>query len=117
MGQKQVGMILVLLSVLLFVLFCELPGPEIERVTADDPSLAPGESTILHCDVYNPAGGELIYVWQADTGKIENLGDRARWTAPESVTSNLIVTITVTVSDEQGMMDEESIALEVKANP
>jgi len=117
MRSKQVGMILALLSLFLFVLFCELPGPEIERVTADDPSLAPGESTILHCDVYNPAGGELTYVWQADTGKIENLGDRARWTVPESVTSNLIVTITVTVSDEDGRMDEESISLEVKASP
>jgi len=117
MRQKQVGMILILLSLLLFVLFCELPGPEIERVTADDPSLAPGESTILHCDVYNPAGGELTYVWQADVGKIENLGDRARWTAPSSVASDLIATITVTVSDEQGMMDEESISLEVKASP
>ncbi len=117
MRSKQVGMIFVLLSLLLFVLFCELPGPEIERVTADDPSLAPGEITILHCDVYNPTGGELTYVWQADVGKIENLGDRARWTAPSSVASDLIATITVTVSDEQGMMDEESIALEVKANP
>jgi len=117
MRQKQVVMILALLSVLLFVLFCEPVGPEIERVTADNPSLAPGESTLLHCYVYNPLGAELTYVWQADLGRIENFGELARWTAPESVTSNLIVTITVTVSDEWGRMDEESIALEVKVNP
>lgn len=117
MRSKQVGMILSLLSVLLFALFCEPVGPEIERVTADDPSLAPGESTILHCYVYNPLEAELTYVWQADLGRIENLGDRARWTAPSSVSNTLIATITVTVSDEEGRMDSESIALEVKANP
>lgn len=113
MRSKFTGSVL---GLLLFAVFCELPGPEIERVTAEDPSLAPGESTILHCEVYNPTGEQLTYVWQADMGKIENLGERARWTAPSSVPNTLIATITVTVSDKQGRLDEESISLEVRAS-
>lgn len=98
-------------------LSCEDPGPLVERITAEDPVLRVSEATMLYCYVYNPSGGELTYGWLAQAGRIQNMGDSARWTAPDTVAADSLFWVSVTVSDEWGRTDEDSISLEVSAPP
>jgi len=112
MKIKQLAGIVLSLSVLMFAVFCDNTGLNIE-LTADAPSLAPGASTVLHCDVEDD-GVQLEYAWSADTGTVENLGDSAVWTAPDDFTWNSYsAVVTVTVDNNAGNVESESITLQI----
>lgn len=105
----------VLVATILTLISCDPGfGPEITNVRADDPAIAPGATTVLHCEVDNPDSATLTYVWEADDGTIQNLGDSAVWTAPDDMTwTSYTVTVTVTVGDEAGNTDADNLDLQV----
>lgn len=106
--------VIVLASVLGFVISCDITGPQIVRITPDKSQLKPAESTVLHSEIDNPEELELEYAWEADAGTIEPLGDSARWTAPDFLWMDSTVTITLTIEDTQGNIDDENVTLQVQ---
>ncbi|MBN2380991.1 DNRLRE domain-containing protein [candidate division WOR-3 bacterium] len=115
--MKRAIVLLLALGALSVMVFCEEGELEIEGPTVEDATLAPGESTILHCDVAG-ASGEVTYAWEASENQetIENMGDSARWTAPDFVWGTTTVTITVTAEDAEGNTGEGSVDIEVQVN-
>lgn len=114
--MKKVIGVIVSLIVLGFMVSCEPGGAQIVRITPDESELVPGESTILRSEIDNPEASELEYAWEADAGTIENLGDSARWTAPDFLWMDSTVTVTLTIEDTEGNLDDEDVSLEVQVN-
>ena len=84
--------------------------PEIKSLTTDDKSVRKHETATIKCRASDPDGDELSYVWSADGGDISWEGSVATWTAPGEIDT---FTITVTVSDDKGGEDTETIDLRV----
>ena len=114
MNIRRISMGLMMLALLLFLTFCEERLITIIELRATDSSLAPGEGTMLYCEVETSTEGEITYVWEADIGSIESMGDSARWTAPDDMTwTNQTATITLTVEDEADNIHSETLNLEI----
>lgn len=117
MRLKWLLISLILGSLIYFSTSCEEPGPLIESITADNPVLKVGESTVLRCYVYNPTSGELTFGWRAEAGRVISYGDTAEYTAPDTLAADSLFWVSVTVSDEWGRTDEDSISLAVSTPP
>ena len=114
--MKRVLGIIVSMIVLGSLVLCEPGGAQIVRIIPDKSELVPGDSTFLHSEIDNPEASELEYAWEADAGTIENMGDSARWTAPDFLWMDSTATITLTIEDAEGNIDDEDVSLEVQVN-
>jgi hypothetical protein len=64
----------------------------------------------VHCDVDDPDGDKLTYLWRATGGKITGEGSTVGWTSP-GVSGDY--TLTVVVSDGRGGNAEGSVVFKV----
>jgi len=69
-----------------------------------------GKSCDIEC-VVTDAGGELVYQWSCDDGEISGEGSVVNWTAPSSRGE---ITVTVMVSEPDGIPATESIVFKVE---
>ncbi|MFO7712205.1 MAG: hypothetical protein R6V51_03200 [Dehalococcoidia bacterium] len=84
--------------------------PTILGLTADAGWTLPGGSLRITCEVEDPDGDELSYLWTATGGGIIDTGTAVTWTAPADVGEH---DITVVVDDGHGGSDTRSLHVSV----
>jgi len=76
-------------------------------------SVEAGDSADYTCEASDPELKQLSYAWSNDCGRLGwSWGDSVRWFAPESSGDAVI---RVTVSDEDGLTAEDSLAVTIRA--
>lgn len=94
---------------------CAKPSPvNITELTADETTLKPEQTTVLHCLVDDTTG--VTYSWSASLGTIEGLGDSAVWTAPEFLWTTAYDTVRIVATNAESLSDTASIELTVEVN-
>lgn len=76
--------------------------------------LKPSAEGILTCDVSDPDGDKLIYIWSTENGTIKGEGNQVIWVTPETTGD---YAITVSVSDGKGGEATTSKRFKVVTNP
>jgi hypothetical protein len=84
--------------------------PKYLREYHDGYEIFKGKSCVIACIVSN-ASDELVYQWSCDDGEISGEGSVVKWTAPSGRDK---VTVTVMVSELDGIPATESIVFEVE---
>lgn len=84
--------------------------PDIESFTSDKNRVETGDTALLQVKATDPEKGELQYSYFISAGEITGSGPSVYWKAPNDPGNYLIE---VTITDNGGLTDEESMLLEV----
>ena len=89
--------------------------PTVSQVTANPPTIEPGQQTNVSAVATDPDGDTLTYTWSAPAGTFSNPnGLNTTWTAPQQPGT---YPLTVTVNDGRGGMATGTVNVTVMARP
>lgn len=111
MKKQHIILALSTLIILAMMASCSSEPPLIQSLSASDSTLKPAESAVLRCVVEDTAG--ITYQWQTNIGSIEEMGDSARWTAPDFAWVNTTANVTVIASGENGEAAADTATIEL----
>lgn len=87
------------------------PHPVIDKITLFPTPVQACSAISVTCEVTYHGGGELTYTWEASEGRFdEGEGNSVTYHVPETVGSQ---TITVTVQDQVGQENTDSVPIEI----
>ncbi len=103
-------LVLMLVTTLIYGCNALNTPPVIESLVAESMEIKQGESTAIQCIASDSDEDELTYEWSVTAGFIQGGDSHIIWAAPfKCATAN----ISVTVSDDRGGTDTESIRIKV----
>jgi len=82
--------------------------PKITSLKADPGIINKGESSSIHCQVYDANGDSITYKWSSAEGKLNGNGETIQWTAPDSLGN---YTIYCSASDIDGASKDSLIVM------
>lgn len=94
------------------IISCSQAGssPVIENLESEFPAVKKGESTTIECTIADGYGNGLTYAWTATGGSILGTGSMVNWTAPDVYGT---YSVTVTVTDENGLASSRELSINV----
>ncbi len=85
--------------------------PDIASMSLSPSVLAPGETSVISCNIASGSPDDLEYIWSSDDGELDVTGATSVWTAPSGEGT---YTISVTIRDSSGNSDSASIEAHVR---
>ncbi|MFW6055976.1 MAG: PKD domain-containing protein [Chloroflexota bacterium] len=84
--------------------------PQVEELSADAETIAPGDSTVISCEASDADGDRVTYDWSATGGEVFGDGDAIIWLAPEEPGA---YAVEVSVRDPYGAESQRQIPMNV----
>ncbi|MFW6103013.1 MAG: PKD domain-containing protein [Chloroflexota bacterium] len=85
--------------------------PDVASLSLSSAVVAPGETSVISCNVASGDSDDLQYIWSCESGELKASDASADWKAPSSEGT---YAVSVTVLDSSGNSDEASIDVHVR---
>jgi hypothetical protein len=85
-------------------------NPRIQALATENSDVENGKSISIYCKAEDKDSEQLTYIWSTNNGEIIGNSNEVIWNAPQSTGEALIF---VTVSDDEGNMDSDSLSITI----